>query len=144
MEWIHLLQNISTFFAVGWNTFLDLKERKVSLWVIGIYGVIGFFLRLWDGDAMLSIVLSLIPGIICAGIAWLSREKVGYGDGILLIAMGFYLPINNVLRMCMIAILASGIVALVLFVIFHKKKDYQLPFVPFLFLSYFIVRCSYA
>jgi prepilin signal peptidase PulO-like enzyme (type II secretory pathway) len=71
----------------------------------------------------------------------MTGQKVGYGDGLLLLALGCYLVWEDMLLMCMAAVFCGGIWGLVLMIFFHKNKDYEIPFVPFLFLGDLIGRC---
>ncbi len=135
------MELIATLVGLGWNSILDLKERRISIWFTAIYGIVGLALRLGKGDNLLQIGLSLLPGIFFLGFAKISCQRVGYGDGLIMLAIGCYLPLSNMLYLCMLAIFAAGVVALILCVFFHKGKNYELPFVPFLLISFLFVRC---
>ena len=50
--------------------------------------------------------------------------------------MGIYLEVENLIAVGMIAITLSGLAALVLICICKKKRDYEMPFIPFVFAGY--------
>ena len=85
---------------------------------------------------MESILVACVPGILGLVFSWLTKEVVGYGDGIVLMILGMYLSLERLIFIGMIAFEIAGVVALVLLVIFRKKGSYRIPFVPFLCLAY--------
>lgn len=76
------------------------------------------------------------PGALMLGFSWLTKEVIGYGDGIVLMVMGIYLTISQLLSIGMMAFCVAGVVALLLLVLFKKNGSYRIPFVPFLAISY--------
>jgi leader peptidase (prepilin peptidase)/N-methyltransferase len=138
MEWFGLGLE---FAGLAVNGIMDIRSREISLWITGIYAAAGLLWRFCAGTLTWEILFSLIPGILCLGAAKLTGEKVGYGDGFLLLALGCYLVWEDMLLLCMAAVICGGIWGLVLIIFFHKNKDYEIPFVPFLFLGDLIVRC---
>ncbi len=122
------------------NSIMDLRKRRILLPLTVVCGIFGLALRIWEDGVGVSLFLPLIPGLFFLLFAFLSREKVGYGDGILLLAIGGYFHGEELLTLCMTAVFAAGIAGLVLCVFFHKGKDYEIPFVPFLFFGYLAAR----
>lgn len=122
------------------NGVLDLKTKQISLWVTTIYGAVGILWQIYFGTMTWEFAFSLVPGILCLLAAWATKERVGYGDGYLLIATGCYLGWEDMLLLCMMAVISAGIWALILCVLFHKGKDYEIPFVPFMLIGYMAGR----
>ncbi len=129
-----------TISGLLWNSISDLKEKRISLLITGFYAVIGVGYQIINKQMGSWIIVSLIPGLLVLAFAKLTREKIGYGDGILLLSLGCYLNIEEMVLVCMIAVCLAGIIALILLVFFHKGRDYAIPFVPFLLCGY-VMEC---
>lgn len=121
---------------LGIQGFIDLKYREIPLWISLLGAGIGMAFCIEEERTIVSIFLACIPGIIVLVFSKFTKEVIGYGDGILLLVMGTYLPIEKLLSIGMLAFTIAGIVALVLLVIFRKKGSYEIPFIPFLSLAY--------
>jgi leader peptidase (prepilin peptidase)/N-methyltransferase len=138
MKWLGLGFELS---GLAVHSIMDLRSGEISLWLTAIYAAVGTLWRIFAGTLTWEIFFSLIPGVLCLCLAKMTAEKVGYGDGFLLLALGCYLGWEDMLLLCMTALIGGGICGLILMLFFHKKKDYEIPFVPFLFLGDLIVRC---
>ena len=76
--------------------------------------------------------LGLLPGIFMLILAWSTRESIGYGDGLVILGMGCFYALGEIMGIVMIAITIAGITALGLLVFGHKNRESEFPFVPFL------------
>lgn len=130
------IKMILTTALLSIQTYWDLRFKEIPLWVSLLGAAIGTGLSLWEGRSVLDILIALIPGIICLVLAKISREAIGYGDGILLLSLGSMCSISKLLSTCFWGTAFAGIVAMVLLIVFHKKGCYQIPFVPFLLLGW--------
>ena len=117
---------------------IDLKYRQIPLavTVIGTGAGIGFCIL--EERGLFSLLLAVLPGLMTLLFARISNETMGYGDGFVLILMGTYLPWEAVVAVGLLAFGIAGMVALVLLVAFHKNRNYQIPFVPFLTIGYIL------
>ena len=122
------------------NSIFDMVKRQVSLTVSFVCGAIGILLWIGSGNMDGRFLRTLVPGICLLLLAWASKGKVGYGDGIVLLSAGMYFTDEERMVLCMAAFAGAGICGLLLCAFFHKGKNYEMPFVPFLFLGYLIVR----
>jgi len=76
--------------------------------------------------------LGLLPGIFMLILAWSTRESIGYGDGLVILCMGCFYALGEMMAIVMIAITIAGIAALGLLIFGHKNRKSEFPFVPFL------------
>lgn len=129
-----------TISGLLWNSISDLKEKRISLLVTGFYALTGVGYQIINKQMGSWMVVSLLPGLLVLAFAKITREKIGYGDGFLLLSLGCYLNIEEMLLVCMIAVCLAGVIALILLVFFHKGRDYAIPFVPFLLCGY-VMEC---
>lgn len=114
----------------------DLKKKEIPLILIGIGIMGGAGLNawlLWEG--MLSIEeigISLLPGIFFVLASWGTKEKIGYGDGLILFITGLFAGFYKCFLGVCIGLVFSAVFAVLLLIIHKAKKDSRIPFVPFL------------
>ena len=120
------------------QSVFDLRSKRLPLWITGVGAGVGIILLIFQGSYTPSHVTALIPGLLCLVIAKVSREAIGYGDGLLLVMMGFFLKVSVLLGICLWAITLSGIVALFLLATKKRKGKQEIPFVPFLFVGFIL------
>ena len=77
---------------------------------------------------------AMFPGIFFLLAAVLTREKVGPGDGIVLLACGAWSDLFTICRILILALIAALLTGAVMKAVRSEKKII-LPFVPFLWLS---------
>lgn len=117
---------------------IDLRYKEIPVWISVAGAVVGIVISLLEKREMLSILLAILPGVIALLFAKVSRETIGYGDGVLFLVMGMYMSWEEVLEIVILAFGIAGVCALILIVVFQKKRNYQIPFVPFLAASYLL------
>ena len=115
---------------------IDFKYKEIPLWISILGGIIGFIFCIIENRSVTSVLSACIPGILILGFSWLTKEVIGYGDGIVLLVMGIYLTFSELLSIGMMAFCVAGVVALLLLVLFKKNGSYRIPFIPFLAISY--------
>jgi leader peptidase (prepilin peptidase)/N-methyltransferase len=120
------------------QSVLDIRSKRLPLWITGIGAGIGIIFLILQGSYNLSNATALLPGLLCLVIARVSREAIGYGDGLLLVMMGFYLKVSVLLGVCLWAITLAGIVALFLLATKKRKGKQEIPFVPFIFVGFIL------
>lgn len=117
------------------QTIWDVRHKEIPIAVTLVGIGLGVIMIFWNKRDILDVVSSLLLGGIFLLIARISKEAVGYGDGFLIFMMGLFYPLEFLLQVCGGAFVMAGGVALFLVIFFHKKGNYQIPFVPFLFFS---------
>ena len=136
-----MIKNIVFAIGLGILGGEDLRTKKISMITVGIWAVIGTIVQLLNGDLMCANrLIAMVPGVLLYFFAKISEEKVGAGDACTIIVMGIYMDINELLIVGMFSITISGVVALLLIAIWKKKRDYEIPFIPFLFAGYLMER----
>lgn len=140
MELTTILKNAVGFAGLLYLGVEDIRRRELASLQILIMGALGlalsFFCGAWKGPGML---LSYLPGIVFLLIAHVCRECIGYGDGLVILCLGAYLSLGQILELCMVALTLAGLVALGLILVAHKGRRATLPFVPFLLAGYLIL-----
>ena len=121
---------------LGIQGVMDFKYKEIPLWFTLLGGVVGIVICVREERTVFEVLVSCLPGLVVIFFSWMTKEIIGYGDGIVLLVMEFYLSLSQVLSIGMFAVFIAGIVALILLTIFQKRGSYRIPFIPFLTLAY--------
>ncbi|MDO4262239.1 MAG: hypothetical protein Q4C82_09175 [Eubacteriales bacterium] len=111
-----------------WLSVEDLRETQISLLPVAALGAEGFIRAVWLGEPVLW-----QPGAALLCVGWLSGERIGMGDGWLMLALGMWLPMEELLGM-----LAFGLAAGAVFGAAAGKRE--VPLVPFLTAGFVFVK----
>ena len=104
------------------------------LFGIGIVGVV------IDKDTVLYLTLAgAAVGLVFLIISKISSEALGYGDSLLILALGVHLGFWKIMIMTFIAFFVAALVAILAIIIKKKGRKTSIPFGPFIALSYVIV-----
>lgn len=121
---------------LGIQGYLDFRNKEIPLWISSLGAGVGVVFCIVEEREVMNILISCLPGIFALMFSKLTREVMGYGDSILLLVMGIYLPLEELLSIGMLAFGIAGIVALILLVFFQKRGREEIAFVPFLSIAY--------
>lgn len=135
MDW----KDMINLLLLGLNCWGDLKKREIYLRPTILYGLLGLIIQLYELKARhLGLLTGLIPGLFLLMTGMSSNGKVGYGDGILVLALGIWIGFFRCLMTLTSGLLLAAIWSAFSLVIKRFKKDDQIPFVPFLFFGYLV------
>lgn len=121
---------------IGLQGCLDYKFKEIPLWLSLLGGGVGVVFSIMEHREWTSLFVACVPGVISLMFSWLTKEVIGYGDGIVFVVMGTYMPLSQLLSIGMIAFGLAGIVAFILLVVYRKNGKEEIPFIPFLAVAY--------
>ncbi|MCL2050567.1 MAG: prepilin peptidase [Lachnospiraceae bacterium] len=128
-----MVSNFMILIFLFLSTLFDIKSKKIPLQLIIIFGltIIGISLQYGRFNSW-EILVRIMPGIFLLLISFVTKEAIGYGDGIVILLIGLGMDIQVMVSFIMIAFLLSAIVSIIILI--KKKGDRQtrLPFMPFL------------
>ena len=127
------INEISIGMILAVQSYWDIKDKEIPVLVNLLGGIGGIVLSLLQRRSLKEVLLALVPSLVCLLISFLTREAIGYGDGLLLSVVGMFVSYEVVLEIVFLAISFAGILALFLLVVCHKRGKEKLAFVPFLF-----------
>lgn len=118
----------------------DIKTYTVSLRLSAIAAIILIIVRLIANTGNLpDILLSLMPGILILAVGLITRQSIGYGDGIVFMTTGIGVGSRYIVLLIFISFILSSFYAL--FLISKKKSGKTaIPFVPFILSGFIIVN----
>lgn len=116
---------------------MDMKYKKVNLLLLIPFVVAGILCHLfYNMISPASIVSGMAIGIVILFISYVTRGKIGSGDGVIVIVTGLYLGFYDNLFMLLTATFLAAIVGAILLLLKGVNKNYAIPFIPFLFISF--------
>ena len=125
------------FALLGCCGFTDLKRKTIPLFLlIAMSVVVGVSVIFCNTERIWLRVGGLGLGILFLLVSRVTKEAVGYGDSWLILLLGAYLGIEEVLPLLFTATLGAAVVSLFYLWIRRWKRSATLPFVPFLVIAY--------
>lgn len=134
---LRLAQNALSLLGLFTMSVQDLKHKKISCFVLYVYLLTGAVNAYMTQNAF-NIVVSAVPGILLLILGFLTTEKIGYGDGLVVLGLGLWLGFESTVSILLIGSMLSSIVSLIyIFILKHKGLSVKkmIPFVPFILLG---------
>ena len=123
-----------------WGTCQDIKKRKIKtsyLILGGILGLVFNIVKIGTGNFFFEPwIISLLPGAIFLIFAKVTGEKIGLGDGMVLLVLGNFYDIGKICILIEIALIILIIVSMGLWCSKKVSGNYQIPFLPFLWIAH--------
>lgn len=132
-----LMERTMLLAVLGMAAYRDWREKNIYLYMPIMAGIVGLILHLiYREHTLMELLLGAGLGGIMILIALVSRESIGIGDGVMLMVSGIFLGIWKNLELLLTALVLVGVAALFLIVVKKKRRDYRVPFLPFLLVAY--------
>lgn len=116
-----VIWDIRTRLIPGWYLLSGLAAGIAGRIVLAVTGV----LPVSDG------FLSILPGLLLIFTAFLTGEKIGYGDGVCFVVMGLLEGWQSCLMILLFSFLFSSVLGGILFMSGRGKGSTTIPFLPF-------------
>lgn len=134
-------------FAAAW---VDYKTKAFPLWFLLVGAAVGLCLRMgaffvfaslsaaaggvgaWGKD----LLLSFLPGVLLLLVTKVSRQQVGAGDGLLLLAAGTFLRSRFTWGLFLASLFIAAIVSVGLLLGKKKGRKQAVAFAPFVLAGY--------
>lgn len=140
MEWIK--ENYMAVAALALTCLCaayDIQKKEIPMlpvWIGIIVAIVAWICRIFAGEAeFMEMTPAVLPGLFLLGVGFFSKEKVGFGDGILLVMIGLMVGFPFCLVILCIGLISSCLYALFLLVFRRAGKGDSFPFAPFLALA---------
>lgn len=136
--WIEIL----LFLLLAVCAVCDGMKKEIPLAVVWIGIALALILRVCDvleNQTWEAAALSLLPGTAFWALALLTGQKVGYGDGWMLVMVGLFTGLGRCFMIMLIGLMLESAVALALLAAGKISMDKTLPFAPFLLLGMGVV-----
>lgn len=126
---------------LGICSYTDIRKKVVYVKVIVPFLLVGVLLCISPlGNGIHDALYGMAVGIAILILSFMTNGAVGEGDGLALMITGFYLGfLNNIKLLCM-ALFLSAIVSVAAVITGKWDRKTELPFMPFLLLSFLIIK----
>lgn len=122
---------------LGITGMIDIKWKKINILIVVPFVIAAIICNMkYDLLTLTSILGGMAIGLVMIGIGIITRGKIGIGDGVILMVTGLFLGFFDNLFLLLSATFLSAMIGAVLLLIKGVDKNYELPFIPFLFLSF--------
>ena len=118
----------------------DIRSKRIPMLPVFLCGIVGVILHMiFQTHSIGEIVGGLLVGVVLYAISIFTNGKIGKGDGFLFMVTGVYLGFWNNLLLLWFSCVLAGVIGVFILVIKKKKRGYQLPFVPFVWISVLVL-----
>lgn len=115
----------------------DIKKRRIGMLQLLVFMAVGIIYQFVTGELTLpEIGGGILLGVCLLGIAGITRESLGYGDGMLFIVTGIYIGGWDNCALLMSSLVLASIFAIVQILLRKKSAKEEIPFVPFVLSAY--------
>lgn len=138
--WIEIL----LFILMGICAVIDGIKREIPIAIVWIGIATAVILRAQGAigeESLLVVILSVIPGAMFWLISLVTREKVGYGDGWMLIMIGLFVGMWRCFLILLIGLVSESVIVLILLALQRISCDRRIPFAPFLLFGMGVALC---
>ena len=137
-KWIVLL------FLV-WGAAWDLKCKHVPKTYLYVFSVAAVAYLLSDFiycKDLIEICSGMLPGCVGLLLAFITREQIGYGDGIVILLAGLFLSAKAVITIVFFAFIFVTILSILLLITHHAGRKSKIPLIPFLLVGQIVCICG--
>lgn len=125
-EWVMLVM------LAGFAVY-DMKTKTVSLAAFAVFAVSVLLYRLCTGTGIAELAAGLVPGVLVLLLAYVTKESIGTGDGLMLCVLGMFCGWRQCLAVLGMALVLSSALAIILLVCKRAGRKTEIPFLPGLF-----------
>ena len=136
---------INELIHIGYGVYLailsiiDIRIQRIPVWLVTVGGTVSAAVRIWQPEIPLIVVLGgAVVGVVFLVISKATEEALGYGDSLVILAMGIFLGFWSLLGILIGAFLLSSFFAAAFLIYRGINKRAGYPFLPFLLVSYCI------
>lgn len=130
---------IMTFWLLGISV-MDMKKQKVPLWMLVIGGGLTLLILAYEVVNKEVGYIQILKGTLPGGLLLLiaaATKKAGYGDGIVLLYLG--MVSGKSMLLMGVSLFFISIYSIILLIFRKAGRDYTIPYLPFLAVTWMIV-----
>ncbi len=127
---------IAVYLILFISVFTDIKSLRIPYSIVALAGFISVIFIIYEmingSITWTQIAYSLLPGIALIVTSFITRQSVGYGDGLMMMAVGPVFGISHMVFGVCLGFFISAIFSLVMLTFRKADKTTCFPFMPFL------------
>lgn len=141
---MYKIVHICLIIILGVICVFDIKRKKIPVYMLIILAAAGIISNFTVGEFDIEKrIIAMLPGMILLIVSMITKQQIGYGDGMIILIMGLYIDIDDILSIVLSSFLLSSIAAIILMTVFKKKKNFEMAFSTFLLIGYGLVKGVY-
>ena len=141
---MYKIVHICLIIILGVICVFDIKRKKIPVYMLIILAAAGIISNFTVGEFDIEKrIIAMLPGMILLIVSMITKQQIGYGYGMIILIMGLYIDIDDILSIVLSSFLLSSIAAIILMTVFKKKKNFEMAFSPFLLIGYGLVKGVY-
>ncbi len=141
---MYKIVHICLIIILGVICVFDIKRKKIPVYMLIVLAAAGIISNFTVGEFDIEKrIIAMLPGMILLIVSMITKQQIGYGDGMIILIMGLYIDIDDILSIVLSSFLLSSIAAIILMTVFKKKKNFEMAFSPFLLIGYGLVKGVY-
>ena len=134
MEWI--IKLVITC-ILGLLAIVDFKKKQVSnVLLLIVFGIVIINYVIFRPVTIMGLLGGILIGFFFLGISYITGQKIGAGDGLLVMILGAYLGFEGIGVVLLYALTLSAIWSGLLLMIKKVNRHYSIAFIPFIFIGY--------
>ena len=138
---MYKIVHICLIIILGVICVFDIKRKKIPVYMLIVLAAAGIISNFTVGEFDIEKrIIAMLPGMILLIVSMITKQQIGYGDGMIILIMGLYIDIDDILSIVLSSFLLSSIAAIILMTVFKKKKNFEMAFSPFLLIGYGLVK----
>lgn len=137
---LKLLLRICLLLFLCVAAFMDVREKQISVLYVAAGSAAGVLLQIFLGTMRFSEAAGgCLVGAAVLLIAFLTREQIGYGDGLVLVTTGVFLGVLENIILLLASLVIAVLAGVLLVRLKRIKRRQRIPFIPFLLAGYIFV-----
>lgn len=141
---MYKIVHICLIIILGVICVFDIIRKKIPVYMLIVLAAAGIISNFTVGEFDIEKrIIAMLPGMILLIVSMITKQQIGYGDGMIILIMGLYIDIDDILSIVLSSFLLSSIAAIILMTVFKKKKNFEMAFSPFLLIGYGLVKGVY-
>ena len=133
---IQIMIVMMVFVYLSASAYWDFRYKRIP-WCVQGMGFVFMCICImaqWK-EINLYYFLAYIPGIFLLMLAWITKENVGYGDGISVFLLGGMVGFRNCIWVLCISMILLSFVGVIMLLIKRANRKTKIPYLPFLFVA---------
>lgn len=109
---------------------IDLRTGKIPVLPVILLGIAVLGYQWWSAVSVLEVAAGILPGGVVMLAAWVTKESIGYGDGIVLAVLGLFCGASKAVAILGMSLMLAAVLSMLLLVLRKAGRKTALPFVP--------------
>ena len=134
------MENFGLLCLFGLTLVDDVRFKRIRVFEVIFFGMIGVMMNcFYKTHDLISVLGGVAVGIVLYIFSIISKEMLGKGDALMIMAVGVYLGFSNTLLLVWISSIIAALVGGIYLLVTKKNIREEIPFVPFLLTGYSIM-----